>query len=67
MTIIRVAGADVALRDVTAGYPGHRVFEHLTLNIAGGVFTGIIGGNGSGKSTLLKTIAGLIKLPMERC
>jgi len=61
MTITRVAGAGVALRDVTAGYPGHRVFENLTLNIPGGVFTGIIGGNGSGKSTLLKTIAGLIK------
>ncbi|MDE2988856.1 MAG: metal ABC transporter ATP-binding protein [Chloroflexota bacterium] len=61
MTIAPVSGAEVALRDVTAGYPGHRVFENLTLNIPGGVFTGIIGGNGSGKSTLLKTIAGLIK------
>lgn len=61
MSIAPVSGAEVALRDVTAGYPGHRVFEHLTLSISSGVFTGIIGGNGSGKSTLLKTIAGLIK------
>ena len=61
MTIAPVSGAEVAIRDVTVGYPGHRVFEHLTLNIPGGVFTGIIGGNGSGKSTLLKTIAGLLK------
>ena len=60
MTIAPVSGAEVALRDVTVGYPGHRVFEHLSLNIPGGVFTGIIGGNGSGKSTLLKTIAGLL-------
>ena len=60
MTIAPVSGAEVAIRDVTVGYPGHRVFENLTLNIPGGVFTGIIGGNGSGKSTLLKTIAGLV-------
>ena len=60
MTIAPVSGAEVALRDVTVGYQGHRVFEHLSLNIPGGVFTGIIGGNGSGKSTLLKTIAGLL-------
>ncbi len=60
MTIAPVSGTDVALRDVTVGYGGHRVFEHLNLSIPGGVFTGIIGGNGSGKSTLLKTIAGLL-------
>ena len=60
MTIAPVSGAEVAIRDVTVGYPGHRVFENLSLNIPGGVFTGIIGGNGSGKSTLLKTIAGLV-------
>lgn len=60
MTIAPVSGAEVALRDVTVGYPGHRVFEQLSLNIPSGVFTGIIGGNGSGKSTLLKTIAGLL-------
>ena len=60
MTIVPVSGAEVALRDVTVGYPGLQVFENLSLNISGGVFTGIIGGNGSGKSTLLKTIAGLI-------
>ena len=61
MTIAPVAGAEVAIRRVTVGYPGLRVFDDLTLNIPGGVFTGIIGGNGSGKSTLLKTIAGLLK------
>ncbi len=61
MTIAPVSGAEVALRNVTVGYPGHGVFENLSLSISGGVFTGIIGGNGSGKSTLLKTIAGLIK------
>ncbi len=60
MTIAPVAGAEVAIRNVTVGYPGVRVFEDLSLNIPGGIFTGIIGGNGSGKSTLLKTIAGLI-------
>lgn len=61
MTIAPISGAEVALRDVTVGYQGHQVFENLSLNIPGGVFTGIIGGNGSGKSTLLKTIAGLLQ------
>ena len=61
MTIAPVSGAEVAIRDVTVGYPDQRVFENLSLNIPGGVFTGIIGGNGSGKSTLLKTIAGLLQ------
>ena len=61
MTIAPVTGADVAIRGVTVGYPGQRVFDDLTLNIPGGMFTGIIGGNGSGKSTLLKAIAGLVK------
>lgn len=61
MAMMPVSGAEVALRDVTVGYTGHRVFENLSLNIPGGVFTGIIGGNGSGKSTLLKTIAGLLQ------
>ncbi|MXX81229.1 MAG: metal ABC transporter ATP-binding protein [Chloroflexi bacterium] len=60
MTITPVSGAEVSIRGVSVGYPGHPVFEDLTLNIPGGVFTGIIGGNGSGKSTLLKTIAGLL-------
>ncbi len=55
-----VRGADVALRDVTVGYPDHTVFSDLSMHISAGVFTGIIGPNGSGKSTLLKTIAGLL-------
>ena len=61
MTITRVAGAEVVLRNVSVGYQGHRVFDKLSLSIPSGVFTGIIGGNGSGKSTLLKTIAGLLQ------
>ena len=61
MTIRPVSGAEVVLRDVSVGYANHQVFRDLSLNISGGVFTGIIGGNGSGKSTLLKTIAGLLQ------
>lgn len=61
MSIRPIAGAEVAFRDVSVGYPGHSVFSDLSINISGGVFTGIIGGNGSGKSTFLKTIAGLLQ------
>ena len=61
MTIRPVSGAEVMLREVSVGYANHEVFRDLSLDISGGVFTGIIGGNGSGKSTLLKTIAGLLQ------
>lgn len=61
MTSSTQIGASVSLHDVSVGYPGQPVFEHLSLQIGAGVFTGIIGGNGSGKSTLLKTIAGLLQ------
>ena len=60
MTIAPTKGAAVSFSDVTVGYGGPPIFEHLDLDIPGGSFTGFIGGNGSGKSTLLKTIAGLL-------
>ncbi|MBA4143753.1 MAG: metal ABC transporter ATP-binding protein [Nitrosospira sp.] len=52
------AHAAVSLRDVTAGYDHHVVFERLSLEIAVGQFAGIVGPTGCGKTTLLKTILG---------
>ena len=52
------------LLDVSIGYNGAAVLEHIDLEIARGTFVGVIGPNGSGKSTLLKAIVGI--LPVSR-
>ncbi|MDT0453496.1 ABC transporter ATP-binding protein [Streptomyces hesseae] len=38
---------------------GPRVLDDITLDLASGTVTAVVGGNGSGKSTLLKVAAGL--------
>jgi ABC-type Mn2+/Zn2+ transport system ATPase subunit len=52
------------LSDISIGYNGAPVLEHIDLEIARGTFVGVIGPNGSGKSTLLKAIVGI--LPVSR-
>ena len=47
-------------RDVSLGYEGQSVLEHLDLNICAGDYLCIVGENGSGKSTLLKGLLGLL-------
>lgn len=51
----------VELVDVSVGYRGHAVLEHLDLAIAGGRWVALLGPNASGKSTLLRTIAGHLR------
>lgn len=48
----------LACRDVSLGYEGHAVWEHLNLEVHSGEYLCIVGENGSGKSTLLKSPAG---------
>ncbi|MES2753451.1 MAG: ATP-binding cassette domain-containing protein [Pseudomonadota bacterium] len=51
----------VAFEDVAKRYPdGTRALVGVTLTIAGGSFTALVGASGSGKSTLLKTVNRLI-------
>ena len=45
------------LNDITIGYHGKSVAQHLTAHLPQGTMTCLIGSNGSGKSTLLRTIA----------
>ena len=39
----------LACRDVSLGYEGHAVWEHLNLEIRSGEYLCIVGENGSGK------------------
>jgi branched-chain amino acid transport system ATP-binding protein len=52
----------LALERITAGYLGDiDVLRNVSLNVAQGSITGLIGLNGAGKSTLMKTICGFLK------
>ena len=50
----------ISCRDVSLGYEGQRVLEHLNLTIHSGDYLCIVGDNGSGKSTLLRGLLGLL-------
>jgi energy-coupling factor transport system ATP-binding protein len=56
----------VALRQVTAGYPGWRngqrhVFSGLDLALYPGQFVTLVGDNGAGKSTIARLLAGVLR------
>ena len=46
--------------DLRAGYGAIPVLAGISLSVAAGEFTGILGHNGMGKSTLLKTLIGVL-------
>jgi ABC-type Mn2+/Zn2+ transport system ATPase subunit len=48
------------LRDVSLGYEGRPVLEHVDLELAGGEFIALLGPNGAGKTTLFRGIVGLL-------
>lgn len=48
-------------RDVTLGYEGHAIGQHLRFQVWSGDYVCIVGENGSGKSTLLKCLLGLLR------
>lgn len=51
----------IQLRDVSISFGANRVLEGLSLDIAPGLTTVIIGRSGSGKSVLLKLMMGLLR------
>ena len=50
----------IVCRDVSLGYEGQSVLNHLDLTIRAGDYLCIVGDNGSGKSTLLRGLLGLL-------
>lgn len=55
--------AQLTCTDLTLGYEGVPVIEHLSFSVDAGNYLYIVGENGSGKSTLMKALLGL-KSPM---
>ncbi len=49
----------ITCQDLTLGYEGREIIEHLSFTVNRGDYLCIVGENGSGKSTLMRTILGL--------
>lgn len=56
--------AQLICNDVTLGYEGKIITEHLNFQVNAGDYLCIVGENGAGKSTLIKALLGL-KTPMS--
>lgn len=56
--------AQITCRDLTLGYDGKAIVEHLNFSIDAGDYFCIVGENGSGKTTLMKTLLRL-QAPMS--
>jgi ABC-type Mn2+/Zn2+ transport system ATPase subunit len=54
-----MTGSVITLEGLAIGYDGQAVLSGISLAVARGSFTAILGANGMGKSTLLKTLLGL--------
>ena len=48
------------VNNLTAGYGGKPILEHLSFRLDRGCLLGILGANGSGKTTLLKAVCGIL-------
>ncbi|MDR0869099.1 MAG: ABC transporter ATP-binding protein [Planctomycetota bacterium] len=52
---------NLTLRDITFGYGATPLLKKISLTVAGGDFTFLLGANGSGKSTLLNLASGFLR------
>ena len=51
----------LTVSDITVGYGKADVLHQVSLHVAQGGLTAVVGANGSGKTTLLKTVMGFLK------
>lgn len=51
----------LSVQNLSSGYGSQLVLRDLSLEVAEGTLTGLVGPNGHGKTTLLRTISGLIR------
>ena len=49
----------ITCKELTLGYEGQPILEHLSFSVNAGDYLCIVGENGSGKSTLMRTMLGL--------
>jgi phospholipid/cholesterol/gamma-HCH transport system ATP-binding protein len=50
----------IRVRDLTVGFEGVPVLDHLSLDVMRGEILGFVGASGAGKSVLMRTIIGLV-------
>ncbi len=55
------AAAELACRDVTAGYLGSQVLREISFRITEPAIYVVLGPNGAGKTTLFRTLAGILQ------
>jgi iron complex transport system ATP-binding protein len=55
-----VSAPRLSVEDLSYGFPGHAVGQHVDFTVAAGEVLCVLGRNGEGKSTLFKTILGLL-------
>jgi ABC-type Mn2+/Zn2+ transport system ATPase subunit len=56
----------LSLSDVSLGYGGHPVLEHVSFAVQRGTFCALLGPNGAGKTTLFRGMLGLIAVQAGR-
>ena len=52
--------------ELTAGYGNVNALDRVTVSVAPGSITAVLGANGAGKTTLLRTISGMLRLRSGR-
>ena len=55
-----MSASRLTVENLSYGYPGRVVGQHITFTLAAGEVLCVLGRNGEGKSTLFKTILGLL-------